>query len=261
MFRRTRTREHDDLDDLDESHDGDGNGTILEVVLTIGAALLLAFLVQQFLVKPFKIPSGSMENTLHCGDRVLVDRLSWRFTDPKRGDVVVFNPPAGLGVDGTPDPSIIAGENGVATRPGEDGTREVTKADTNYIKRIIGMPGDTVEVRKHRTYVDGKQLDEPYLRPLSAEAETSGNSAWGPLEVPKGTYLMMGDHRDNSSDGRVFGFVPREFLVGKAFMVYWPIQRFGGLPERDPGGADSTKVDPNCQESAVPEGQTLGEDG
>lgn len=257
MFRRTRSSEHDA--DLDEDSADDGNGTVLEVVLTIGAALLLAFLVQQFLVKPFKIPSGSMENTLHCGDRVLVDRLSWRFTDPERGDVVVFNPPAAIGADGKPDPSMVAGENGVAVRPSEDGTREVTKADTNYIKRITGMPGDTIEVRKHRVFVDGKQLDEPYLRPLSKESESSPNSSWGPLEVPKDTYLMMGDHRDNSQDGRVFGFVPRSFLVGKAFMVYWPIKRFGGLPDRDPGGEDSTKADPNCLESAVPEGQTLEE--
>lgn len=258
MFRRRHA--HDEYEDVHAEPEDDGNGTILEVILTIGAALLLAFLVQQFLVKPFKIPSGSMENTLHCGDRVLVDRLSWRFSDPARGDVVVFNPPAAVGEDGSADPSMVAGENGISARPGDDGTREVTKADTNYIKRIIGLPGDTVEVRKHRAYVDGRKLDEPYLRPIEDDG-SSGTGDWGPFEVPKGTYLMLGDHRDNSADGRVFGFVPRSFLLGKAFMVYWPPARFGGLPERDPGGKDATKADPNCLESAVPPGQELETDG
>ena len=245
-----------------EDPEDEGHGTILEVVLTIGAALLLAFLVQQFLVKPFKIPSGSMENTLHCGDRVLVDRLSYRFGDPERGDVVVFNPPAGLGEGGRPDPSIVADETD-ATRVAEDGTHTSTAADTNYIKRIIGLPGDEVEVKDHRAYIDGKQLDEPYLRPIEGVPgiDDGSRANWGPKEVPKDTYLMLGDHRDNSADGRVFGFVPHEFIVGKAFMVYWPPKRFGGLPDKDPGGAAATKADPKCLEGAVPDGQTLDQDG
>jgi signal peptidase I len=246
----------------DDHEDDDGHGTVLEVVLTIAAALLLAFLVQQFLVKPFKIPSGSMENTLRCGDRVLVDRLSYRFGDPKRGDVVVFNPPAGLGEGGVADTSVVADESD-ASRIEADGTRTATAADTNYIKRLIALPGDTVEVKGHHAYIDGEKLDEPYLRPLGEVdgIDAGGHANWGPKEVPKGTYLMLGDHRDNSADGRVFGFVPEQFLVGKAFMVYWPPKRFGGLPERDPGGPDSRKADPNCFEGAVPDGQTLDQDG
>src|SRR3954468_10167335 len=135
MFGHNRTTSADD-ESWDE--DDDERGTILEVVITIGAALLLAFLAQQFLVKPFKIPSGSMENTLHCGDRVLVDRLSFRFGDPDRGDVVVFNPPAGIGEGGKPDPNVVADSSTMPKR-GDDDTREATKADTNYIKRIIGL--------------------------------------------------------------------------------------------------------------------------
>lgn len=242
-----------------EEPEDDERGTLLEVVITIGAALLLAFLVQQFLVKPFKIPSGSMENTLRCGDRVLVDRVSYRFTDPERGDIVVFNPPAGIGEGGRPDPSIVASETDAA-RHERDGTKTDIAADTNYIKRIIGMPGDTVEIEDHRAIVNGERLEEPYLRPLDEESSSidAGNHPdWGPKEVPKGTYLMLGDHRDNSADGRVFGFVPEEFLVGKAFMVYWPPKRFGALPERDPGGPESSQTDPNCIEGAVPPGQTL----
>ena len=240
----------------------DERGTFLEVVITIGAALLLAFLVQQYLVKPFKIPSGSMENTLRCGDRVLVDRLSYRFSDPARGDVVVFNPPAAIGEGGQPDPAMVADETDAA-RVAADGTRSVTAADTNYIKRIIGLPGDTVEVDDHHAIVNGKKLKEPYLRPLEeiAGIDSGSGGDWGPKKIPKGTYLMLGDHRDNSADGRVFGFVPEEFLVGKAFMVYWPPKRFGGLPEKDPGGTSSAVADPNCLEGAVPPGQTLEQDG
>jgi signal peptidase I len=232
-------------------------GTLLEVVITIGAALLLAFLVQQYLVKPFKIPSGSMENTLHCGDRVLVDRITYRFKDPARKDIVVFNPPAGIGEGGRPDPSIVADET-TAARTEKDGTRTDTAADTNYIKRIIGLPGDTVEVKDHHANVNGAKLKEPYLRPLEEVAGISDGtrSDWGPKEVPKGAYLMLGDHRDNSADGRVFGFVPRDFIVGKAFMVYWPPKRFGGLPDKDPGGVKATQADPNCLEGSVPAGQT-----
>lgn len=240
----------------------EGRGTLLEVVITIAAALLLAFLVQEYLVKPFKIPSGSMENTLRCGDRVLVDRLSYDFRDPKRGDVVVFNPPAGIGEGGLPDPSKVADVTiGDAARTGEDNTRTDTAADTNYIKRIIGLPGDKVEVKDHHAIVDGAQLDEPYLRPIPDSALNSELADWGPMTVPKGTYLMLGDHRDNSADGRKFGFVPEAFIVGKAFMVYWPPSRFGGLPDKDPGGPDATQADPNCYEGAVPPGQTLETDG
>ena len=249
---------YDDEVDHEPWHDEpeDERGTFLEVVVTIGAALLLAFLVQQFLVKPFKIPSGSMENTLHCGDRVLVDRLSYRFSDPKRQDIVVFNPPAAIGEGGQPDPSTVAGPEDAA-RHNRDGTKSVEKADTNYIKRIIGLPGDKVEVKAHHAYVDGKKLDEPYLRPLEGVSglDDGSNANWGPKTVPKGTYLMLGDHRDNSADGRVFGFVPRAFLVGKAFMIYWPPKQFGRIPKEDPGG--TPKADPHCLESGVPEGQTL----
>jgi signal peptidase I len=258
MARRTRTR-FDNLDDetaaLDDPRD-EGRGTILEVIITIGAALLLAFLVQQFLVKPFKIPSGSMENTLKCGDRVLVDRLSYRFHDPRRTDVVVFNPPAGIGSNGKPDPSIVAGEDGMARRA-TDGTRSVVPASTNYIKRVIGLPGDRVQVKANLAYINGTKLNEPYLHPLpTSDGIDDGLANWGPATVPKGTYLMLGDHRDNSADGRRFGFLPRNFIVGKAFMVYWPLSRFGGLPKRDPGGKAASAADPNCLESAVPTGQT-----
>jgi signal peptidase I len=227
----------------------DEPGTIREVVVTVAIALLLAWFAQGYIVKPFRIPSGSMENTLRCGDRVLVNRLSYRMGDPSRGDVVVFHPPAAVDADGRPDPSLVSGDGDAIAPRDEKGARTVSPTKTNYIKRIVGMPGDRVEVKDHRAYVDGRKLDEPYLHPLPRDAGISSESSWGPYTVPKGTYLMMGDHRDNSSDGRVFGFVPREFVVGKAFMVYWPPQRIGGLPAEDPGGTSDAKPDPKCLEA------------
>jgi signal peptidase I len=230
-------------------HQDDEPGTIREVVVTIAAALLLAYFVQAQLVKPYRIPSGSMENTLKCGDRVLVDRLSSHFRDIERGDVVVFHPPAGIDEQGKPDPTTIAGEGESPPRD-KQGNRHVTEADVNYIKRVIGLPGDTVEVHEHHAYINGKKLDEPYLHPLPKDPGLTSESEWGPQKVPKGTYLMLGDNRDNSADGRVFGFVPKSFVIGRAFMVYWPPARIGGLPDKDPGGADAAKPDPNCLESS-----------
>lgn len=225
----------------------DNQGSWREVAVTVGAALLLAWTVQAFIVKPFRIPSGSMENTLHCQDRVLVSRMTYRFGDPKRGDVVVFQPPAAQ-IDGKVDVHQVAGEG--SDTPSTPGRRTVAAADINYIKRIVGMPGDRVEVRKHHAYVNGKRLSEPYLHPLPEDAGLDASGTMVEVTVPKGAYLMLGDHRDNSADGRVFGFVPRSFIVGKAFMVYWPPTRFGGLPDRDPGAASKHAKD-SCQEAGL----------
>lgn len=165
-------------------------GFIGEIVLIVGAAFVLALLIQQFLVKPFGIPSESMEPTLLKGDRVLVNRLAYRFGEPQRGDIVVFRPPLG-------------------------------KED--YIKRIVAMGGDTVEVRSGRLFVNGVTLEEPYLK----EQQMLGH--YDEIVVPEGSYFMMGDNRNNSGDSRVFGPVDEKAILGKAFLVYWPLSRFGGL--------------------------------
>jgi signal peptidase I len=217
-------------------------GAFREVVLTVAVALLLAWLVQGYVVKPFKIPSGSMENTLQCGDRVLVNRVSFHLGAPERGDVVVFHPPA-ASEGGSVDARQVSG---AGLRQSGFINRKVTPADSNYIKRIIGMPGDRVEVRKHRVYLNGKLLREPYLHPLPEGAGVDSAGTLPEVTVPADTYLMLGDHRDNSSDSRVFGFVPRSFIIGKAFLVYWPPQRIGGLPTRDPGGGSGSSS--SCQD-------------
>jgi signal peptidase I len=177
--------------------------TILEYVVLAVVAIAVALLIQAFLVKPYRIPSESMENTLLIGDRVLVDRISWRFSDPSRQDIVVFHPP----FDG---PVLI--------------------------KRVIGMPGDEISLNDGAVYVNGKKLDEPYVRRVGGEAVPSepfdNGLPWSlqqPYTVPAGNYFVMGDNRIDSGDSREFGPVPRGQLVGQAFARYWPPGRIGGV--------------------------------
>ncbi len=217
-------------------------GAIREVVITVLAAVALAFVIQGFLVKPYRIPSGSMENTLRCGDRVLVDRLSLRFSDPQRGDVVVFNPPAYIdratGEVNRDDYFEPASDR--ALHAGDVPLADQEPARVNFIKRIVGMPGDLVEMRGGETYVNGEPLDEPYL---NANPDLEQYSPW---QVPEGSYFMMGDNRTNSADSRVWGPLREDFVIGKAFFIYWPPANLGGIPERDPGGLEPGEVDPAC---------------
>lgn len=165
-------------------------GAVGEIVLIVAAAFVLALLIQQFVVKPFGIPSESMEPTLLKGDRVLVNRLAYRFGEPQRGDIVVFRPPLG---------------------------RE------DYIKRIVAVGGDTVAVRGGKLFINGEAQEEPYLKEQKIQGQ------FDEVVVPEGSYFMMGDNRNNSGDSRVFGPVEKGSILGKAFLVYWPLSRVGGL--------------------------------
>lgn len=158
-------------------------GSLAEVALIVGAAFVLALLIQQFVVKPFYIPSPSMEPTLLTGDRVLVNRFEYRFREPERGDIVVFNPPIS---------------------PGED-----------YIKRVVALAGDTVEVRDGRLYVNGEPQEEPFIK-------DEMDSPFRKERVPEGHVFVMGDNRNSSGDSRVFGPVEVDSLLGRAFLIYWP---------------------------------------
>jgi signal peptidase I len=176
--------------------------TIVEYVVLAVVAVAVALLIQAFLVKPYRIPSASMEDTLLIGDRVLVDRISWRFSLPERGDIVVFHPP----FDG---PVLI--------------------------KRIIGLPGDEISLSGGFVYVNGRRLDEPYVRRIDGRQEPSqpfsNGLPWSlqePYKVPPGSYFVMGDNRTDSGDSREFGPIKREQFVGRAFAKYWPPGRIGG---------------------------------
>ena len=165
---------------------------IIEVAVIVAAAFVLAFLVQQFLVKPYVIPSPSMEPTLMEGDRVLVNRLAYRFHEPHRGDVFVFYPPG---------------------RPGSD----------PFIKRVVAVAGDTVAVHDGYLYLNGKPMTEPFImqHPILNE--------FPEFTVPQGYVWAMGDNRNDSGDSRVFGPVSEKAIVGEAFAVYWPFSRVKGL--------------------------------
>jgi signal peptidase I len=183
---------------------------ILEYVDSGLIAVLLALVIRTFAVQAFKIPSGSMEDTLLIGDHLLVnkfiygtqipftDKDVWRFTDPKRGEIIVFKYPQ---------------------NPRRD-----------FIKRCVGVPGDTIQVKDKTLYVNGQAQVEPYVihRDLEVLPRATGSPRdnFGPVTVPQEAYFMMGDNRDFSADSRFWGFLPRKLIKGKAWVLYWPVTRW-----------------------------------
>jgi signal peptidase I len=180
-------------------------GCLFEIVETLALTLIIFFIIQNFVAQPYKVQMQSMERTLEPDQYVLVDKLSPRWDGYKRGDIVVFKPPA----DWNPFD------------------------DTPYIKRVIGVGGDTVEIRDDGlVYINGTALTEPYIftdasgnpQPTLADSD---QSTW---VIPEGELFLMGDHRSNSSDSRAHGPVPIENVVGRAWLRYWPLDTFGILP-------------------------------
>jgi signal peptidase I len=158
----------------------------------VAAAFVLAILIQQFIVKPFAIPSPSMEPTLVEGDRVLVNRLSYHFRSPERGDVIVFHPP-------------LAGES------------------EPYIKRVVAIANDTVSVHDGQLWLNGAAQEEPFIK----EHPILGDFA--EVTIPADCVWVMGDNRNNSGDSRKFGAVSVDRIIGVAFAIYWPPSHWGGL--------------------------------
>jgi signal peptidase I len=158
-----------------------------------------------------------MEPTLDVGQRVLVDRVSNHFTSFHRGDIVVFKPPKGADDD-------RCGVSKPADEPCPTPTPE--RSDTNFIKRIVGLPGDRLSVKAGRVFIDGKALKEPYIRP-----DPSCDICQEPrqITIPPGYFFMMGDNRGESADSREWGPVPKKWIIGKAFFTYWPPRRIGTL--------------------------------
>jgi signal peptidase I len=177
----------------------------IEWLITIIGAILIVLAVKQWVVNPYRIPSSSMEPTLHCArpayqcearfsDRVLACRFCYRIAGPKRGDIVVFHTP--------PLAAARCGEGGV------------------YVKRLIGLPGELWEERGGYVYINGKPLSEPYIKAPRRDSRTIA-----PIRVPRGRYFMMGDNRVSSCDSRRWGTVPHTNLIGKVIATYWPPQR------------------------------------
>jgi signal peptidase I len=190
-----------------------------ELPALIIIAFVLALLIKSFLIQAFFIPSESMEPTLKPGDRVLVNKVVYHLHPPRRGDVIVFqNPNPGE----EPDRGVIGGFFHWIT----EGLGISAPEDEDFIKRVIGLPGDTVEERPNGDiYVNGHKLDEPYLKG-QRDLRPQGLPVW---HVPPGELFVLGDNRANSNDSRFgLGYIPIDRVVGRAFIIIWPPSRFGG---------------------------------
>jgi signal peptidase I len=166
-------------------------GCLLEILETIVLTLLIFFVVQNFVAQPYQILQVSMEHTLEPGQYVLVDKLSPHFSDYKRGDVIVFEPPAGIQEDGQNIP---------------------------FIKRVVAVGGDTVEVKDGTVWVNGAKLSEPYVFEKQSTDPITGQTVW---KVPSGYLFVMGDHRQESQDSRAFGPIAKSTVIGRAWLRYW----------------------------------------
>jgi len=186
---------------------------LIELVVIVVVALVLAEAIQATIVKPFKIPSPSMEPTLDVGQRVLVNRLTYRFRSPKIGDIIVFHPPSSL-------------DCGVPVPASEPCPKSVpTPASDYFVKRIVALPGDTLSVRDGHPVVNGKEMtNEPYIAPCGEVAACNMPTT---ITIPKGEYFVMGDNRGDSDDSRFWGPVPRSWIIGPVFFTYWPPDRIG----------------------------------
>ena len=177
----------------------------IDWVVTIVGAVAIVLAIKAWVVNPYRIPSSSMETTLHCAgaglgctarfsDRVLANRFIYHFTDPKRGDIVVFETP--------------------------QQARRQCGAGGTFVKRIIGLPGETWEMRNGFVFINGRRLEEPYVNQDRRDADTLP-----PEKIPDDSYFVMGDNRSQSCDSRVWGPLARDNLIGKVFAVYWPPKR------------------------------------
>jgi signal peptidase I len=169
----------------------------VEALKTIGLSAVLAFGIRTFVAEARYIPSSSMVPTLQINDRLIIDKVSYHFENPERGDIIVFNP-----------------------------TDELKRQNFKdaFIKRVIGLPGETVEVKNGKVFVNDEPLSENYI-------EDAPDYQWGPETVPEGQYLVLGDNRNNSYDSHLWGFVPHDRIIGRAVVRFWPLSRMGGMGE------------------------------
>jgi signal peptidase I len=210
---------HDAADAPAGSEERSGRGVIGSTPFLIVVALAVAILVKTFVIQAFFIPSESMVPTLEVGDRVFVNKFLFDDGDILRGDVVVFE---------NPNPGELP-HRGVVTGflhwLGE-GIGLAQPENEDFIKRVIALPGETIEIKSNVVYIDGKALNEPYL--TDSAKETTGDYA--PHTVPDDALFVMGDNRGNSADSRYgLGFVPVDDVIGKAFVVIWPPSHVGGI--------------------------------
>jgi signal peptidase I len=178
---------------------------IIDWIVTIAGAIAIVLAIKAWVVNPYRIPTSSMEPTLHCArpasgcearfsDRVLACRLCYWFREPRRGDIVVFNVP--------------------------DKAKQACNTDGVFVKRIVALPGEVWHEKQGYVYIDGKRLNEPYIKP-----ERRDFQSWPARRIPPDNYLMIGDNRQSSCDSRRWGTLPRKRIIGKVIASYWPPTR------------------------------------
>ncbi len=201
-------------------------GAIVELIVIIAVALALALGIQQWIVKPYRIPSGSMEPTLAIGQRVLVNRLGMDFSEPHVGEIAVFHPPEGAEQEECgPSPHVIKLGGAACSAP-------VPKADSsvNFIKRVVAGPGDEIYVKEGHVYrraagtAQFVREKDSYIRECGVSPECNFPT---PIRIPAGHWFMMGDNRGESDDSRFWGPVPTGWVIGQAIATYWPPDRIG----------------------------------
>ncbi|MGI5901007.1 MAG: signal peptidase I [Desulfitobacteriia bacterium] len=166
--------------------------SVFEWILIIVIAFILSLVIRHFFIDTRIVPTGSMLPTIQLNDRLIVDRFFYKFKPIERGDIVVFKAP--------------------------DNSME----DKDLVKRVIGLPGETVEIKNGKVYINDRPLNEPYV-------EYQANYEYGPEKVPEGTYFMLGDFRSESKDSHIWGFLPEEKIIGKVWIRYWPLENIGKL--------------------------------
>jgi signal peptidase I len=196
----------------------------VELVVIVAVALGLALAIQAWIVKPYRIPSGSMLPTLHINQRVLVDRIGTHFTSPGVGDIIVFHPPKGY-AQGCANPN--QGQN----QSGQDGAKpcgvaQRQESSETFIKRVVALPGDRISIDNGHVIRNGVREKDGYI--IRCDGSGSCNFP-GTITIPKDDYYMMGDNRPDSEDSRFWGPVPKAWIIGEAFLTYWPPDRIGLL--------------------------------
>ena len=203
-------------DSLPEAAEEEQGGSFLyELPGLLLAALVVAVIIKTFVVQPFYIPSGSMIPTLEIDDRVMVSKINYLVGEIERTDIVVFENPYRVEEEESVPEAVVRSvleALGVRTSPYDD-----------LVKRVIATAGETVEIHDNQVFVDGFALSEPYLQAGSNMPD------FGPQTIPDGHLFVMGDNRNSSSDGRVFGPIPEDDVIGEAVLRIWPLDRFGGF--------------------------------
>jgi signal peptidase I len=216
--------EGDDDSDQEQPVARQRRSFLAELPVLIAIAFLLALVLKTFLIQAFYIPSASMEPTLLVGDRVLVNKVVYKVREPRRGEIVVFSKEDG---QSEPEGNVIER----FLRSFSSGLGVAPSGEKDYIKRIIGLPGETIEMHDGVVMVNGHDVPEATTGEGGYLAERDPND-FGPVKVPEGEYFMMGDNRQNSSDSRFpqMGTIPRDAIIGRAFVTIWPVKRMTTLP-------------------------------